>query len=346
MQLRSIHLLSTTLLAFALVNSLGADLQTLQSGQLQLNGDRVEARSSGARSRSGSFRRSSPSSSRSSSSGSSSSSPSRSTRSNSPDRSSTPRIYQTSPAYPSAPVIIHSNSNAAPTSSTTDAEDWVVLVILVLLILGGFGVGVMVFYLLKRRNPSVGELENDVVTVTKLQVALLAEAKQLQTDLTQLALEVDTTTPEGMNQLLQESVLALLRSPENWTHTAVSSQILNTREAAEQLFEQLSIAERSKFDVEVLANVGGRVRQKALRLDESESAAYIVVTLLIGTENDRPLIEQVHTAEELQTALQQIAAISPPSLSVFELLWSPQDAADSLTYDELLTEYTNLIQIA
>ncbi len=33
-------------------------------------------------------------------------------------------------------------------------------------------------------------------------------------------------------------------------------------------------------------------------------------------------------------------------LMMFELIWSPQVETDSLTYDELLTEYTNMAQIA
>jgi uncharacterized membrane protein len=356
----SVRFLSAALLTFALVNSIRIDSQVVPgqlSAQLRLNGDRVEAKSSGGRSRSGSFQRSPSSSGSNSSRSNSSGSSSNRDRQTTPIRPVRPvRPISPAPVY-HPPIILHDRGSLQPSSSndrlpsgsnSTSGDDFLALVILGLVLLGAVGMGVAIFYLLKRRQSaaSTGELDNEIVTVTKLQVALLAQARQIQTDLTTLALEVDTETPDGMNQLLQESVLALLRSPENWTHTAVNSQTVKTREEAGQLFEQLSIEERSKFDVEALVNVGDRVRRQAIQVDQVEPAAYIVVTLLLGTETDRPLVERLHTAEELQTALQSIAALPPTHLSVFELLWSPQDAADSLTYDELLTEYSGLIQIA
>ena len=70
-----------------------------------------------------------------------------------------------------------------------------------------------------------------------------------------------------------------------------------------------------------------------------------MVTLLIGTENDRPLFGDVYSAKELKQALEQIAATPPEYLTVFELLWTPQSETESLTYDELLTEYTKLMQV-
>jgi uncharacterized membrane protein len=206
------------------------------------------------------------------------------------------------------------------------------------------------YLLLARRkgNQSLtNELENDIVTITKLQVALLAEARHIQSQLSELTVNANTETSEGLLQLLQESALTLLRSPENWTHLQVSSQTIH-RDAAEQIFHQLSIQERSKFSAETLINVGGSVRyQKPFSPDLNEApAAYIVVTLLMGTADDNPLFKEIRTREELQVALQKVASIRSDYLMVFELLWSPQEETDSLTYDELLTEYTDMIQLA
>lgn len=191
------------------------------------------------------------------------------------------------------------------------------------------------------------EIDNDTVTVTRLQVALLSQARYIQDSLTEYTLNADTDTTEGLTELLQESVLALLRSPENWSHVRVNSQTVKSREQATQLFEQISIEERSKFSAETLANVGGRVRRQAMPKNEDDApASYIVVTLVLGTADDRPLFdEKIRTTQELQAALQRLGSITPEYLLVFELLWSPQDASDSLTYDELLTEYPGLIQI-
>ncbi len=223
---------------------------------------------------------------------------------------------------------------------------------MILLLVGGsLAVGLVVYMILKEllspQPASLEEQNNDVVTVTKLQVALLAEAREIQTDLTKLTLAADTDSSEGLAELMRESVLTLLRSPESWTHVSTSYETVKTREEATTIFEQLSIAERSKFEAETLVNIGGRVRRQALNLDGDEPAAYIVVTLLIGSAHDRPLINSpIHSAEELQTALQQLGSLSPEYLMVFELLWSPQDSADSLSCDEMLSNYPDLMPIA
>lgn len=50
-------------------------------------------------------------------------------------------------------------------------------------------------------------------TVARLQIGLLAIAKDLKDDLDALAYKANTSTPEGLQMLLQETVLALLRNP-------------------------------------------------------------------------------------------------------------------------------------
>lgn len=226
---------------------------------------------------------------------------------------------------------------------------------LFLLLVLGFMVFPLILNLLKLRggggsSGSVGSGErlNDVVTVTQLQVALLAQARTLQSELTELASQANLESQEGLSQLLQETVLALLRSPENWSHARVASQTVRSREQAAQLFEQLSIAERSKFSRETLVNIGGNVRRQTLTpREDADPSAYIVVTLLVGTADDHPLIAKpIYSAEDLRSALQRLGAVSPDYLMVYELLWSPQDAADSLSRDELLASYPNLTQIA
>jgi uncharacterized membrane protein len=191
------------------------------------------------------------------------------------------------------------------------------------------------------------ELANDVMTVTQVQVALLAQARYIQEDLTQLSTQANLDSQTGLTEFLRETVLALLRAPENWSHAKVSSQVVKSRNQASQLFEQLSIQERSKLTSETLVNVGGKVRQQAVKVREgADPASYIVVTLLVGTANDKPLASSVHSAEELTVILKRLGGISPSYLMVYELIWSPQDASDSLSRDQLLANYADLVQIA
>lgn len=202
-----------------------------------------------------------------------------------------------------------------------------------------------------KSGPAVGggnELTNEVVTVTQLQVALLSHARDLQSDLETLASRSDIDTKPGLNRLLQETVLALLRSPEYWSHAKASSQTVRSRAQASQIFEQLSVTERSKFSRETLVNVGGQVsRQTYTPQTDADPAAYIVVTLIVGTADDRPLVAQpINSATDLQAALRRLGGVTPDYLLVYELLWAPQAASNSLSYDQLLTAYPDLTQIS
>ncbi len=223
------------------------------------------------------------------------------------------------------------------------------LALIALIVVGGAGLGV--WYLLwanrgKSRSSSNRELDNDIVTVSKIQVALLAQGKAIQAQLAEVVASADLSTPEGMQQHVQESVLALLRMPENWSHVRVSSETLKTREEAKTLFEKLSITERTKYTEETLSNLAGKVTQKEYTLDpEKDPASYIVVTLLIGTADDKPLFGEVRSTEDLNTALQKISSLSPEYVLIFELIWTPEAEGDSMTYDELLTEYSDMLQI-
>ena len=191
------------------------------------------------------------------------------------------------------------------------------------------------------------ELDNDIVTVSKLQVALQSSALSLQSELSELTLEADTETTQGLQKLLEEAALVLLRNADNWTHVLGSSQTIDRREEAETVFNRLSIEERSKFSAETLTNVDGKIRQReVVESDRNQgTTAYIVVTLLIGTADDRPLFGKIDSAQAMQEALKNVAAMRSDYLMVFELLWSPQVETDTLTEAELATEYADLVPI-
>ncbi|NEQ20927.1 MAG: DUF1517 domain-containing protein [Microcoleus sp. SIO2G3] len=191
------------------------------------------------------------------------------------------------------------------------------------------------------------ELDNDIVTVSKLQIALRSSARSLQSELSELTLKADTETIEGLSQLLEASAQALLNYSESWTHILGRSHTIPSREEAEIVFNKLSLEERSKFSAETLTNVGGEIRQQpVVEPDVAEGpAAYIVVTLLVGTADDRPLFAQINSAQAVQDVLKKLASMRMDYLMVFELLWTPQVETDTLTEVELATEYADLVAI-
>jgi uncharacterized membrane protein len=321
----------------ALIASFGTALLDVNPSVNQLSdvvqmGEPAIARSSGGRSGGGSFRRSSPPSSGGSS------------RRSSPERNYggggpvyVPPVYYPQP-YGSSYGYQSGFGSFLPG-------------LLVLLILGGGGIAAILWFLPKLLGKSgassSNEVSNNIFAVTKIQVALVTQARQLQTDLSEISMGVDTNTPEGLQQLLQESTLALLRYPEYWTHVSAQSQIAKDALEAERLLNSISIGERSKLSAETLVNVGGRTQRTDLKAPDADEgpSAYIVVTFLVGTAHDKPLFDKITAIADLKSALENLAGLPSDYLMTFELIWSPQDPSDSLTDDELLTEYSDLIQI-
>ena len=61
------------------------------------------------------------------------------------------------------------------------------------------------------------------VNMIQVQVGLLASAKSLQDDLRSLASSSDTSSSAGLQRLLQETTLALLRQPDLWVYANAES---------------------------------------------------------------------------------------------------------------------------
>lgn len=190
------------------------------------------------------------------------------------------------------------------------------------------------------------------VSIAKVQVGLLANARQLQAELDQIARRADTDTATGRAKVLQETTLALLRHPNYWVYGATESQERLPLEQAEGRFNQLALAERSKFTAETLSKVDNRLQESGLApaaTDTTSLAAqvqqepgeYIVVTLLAGVEGKLSL-PKVNGAEDLKAALGAIGGVRGDRLLAFEVLWTPQALGDTLSTDDILAEYPNL----
>ncbi|MEM9945846.1 MAG: DUF1517 domain-containing protein [Cyanobacteria bacterium P01_D01_bin.36] len=191
---------------------------------------------------------------------------------------------------------------------------------------------------------------NPMVSVARLQVGLLAQARSLQADLNKLANTADTGTSAGLTKVLQETTLSLLRHPEYWAYADIEADQTRLL-SAEQAFNQLAIAERSKFTGETLSNVNAQLtkaREKAALNSTGELAMpeepgeYIVATVLVASQSKLNLPKSATSPEDVRRAINQIGAISSDQLMAVEVLWTPQKSGETLTADELIAEYPNL----
>jgi uncharacterized membrane protein len=193
---------------------------------------------------------------------------------------------------------------------------------------------------------------NPSVSVTRLQVGLLANARSLQPELNSIAEKADTNTPQGRAEILQEASLALLRHPEYWVYAGGGTKQARLN-AAETEFNRLALAERSKFTGETLSNVNNQLKavlaqdtlpgevENPTDLIQSGPGEYIIVTLLAATLG-KTAIPAINSADDLRQALRQIGSFSGDQLLAIEILWTPQAQGDTLTSDDLLADYADL----
>jgi len=180
------------------------------------------------------------------------------------------------------------------------------------------------------------------VSIAQLQVGLLASARDLQRDLRGLAGSADTGSSAGLQRVLQESTLALLRHPDLWVYASADvGQV--PFQAAESTFNRLSMTERSKLAGEVTSNVGGAVNRGAGASagDADATSDYIAVTLLVASRS-RLALKSVNSSEELREALRLVGAVPADQLLALEVIWQPEGAGDVLSADELITAYPDL----
>ena len=192
---------------------------------------------------------------------------------------------------------------------------------------------------------------NPKVSVAKVQVALLSEARSLQTELDELGRTADTGTGSGRAMVLQEATLALLRHPEYWVYGATESSQAALA-SAEAKFNQLALAERSKFSQETLSNVNSQLRQALsnsldeeagdlVKTEDQASNDYIIVTLVVGAQGKLEL-PKINDAEDLKQSLRAIGGIAGERLLAVEILWTPQAEGDTLSSDDILAQYPDL----
>ena len=188
---------------------------------------------------------------------------------------------------------------------------------------------------------------SSTVSVSKVQVGLLADAKSLQADLNRIATSANTSSSAGLAQILQETTLSLMRHPEYWVYgggeTKQSSML-----AAESEFNRMALSERSKFLGESVSNVAGQIQSgdRAIAVATpgvltEQSSEYIVVTLLVGAEGKLD-IPEINDAVDLRRALSMLGSVGSERLLSLEVLWQPGLIGGVLTSDDMIEYYPKL----
>ena len=180
------------------------------------------------------------------------------------------------------------------------------------------------------------------VNMIQVQVGLLASAKSLQEDLRSLAASSDTSSSSGLQRLLQETTLALLRQPDLWVYANAESGSVPFS-SAESTFNRLSMNERSKLDAELTSNVGGQRTTDTSNSsgDADATNEFILVTLLVASTALAKLAG-ADSGEDLRQTLRILGSTASSELMALEVIWQPEGRGDVLSANDLVTAYPNL----
>lgn len=193
----------------------------------------------------------------------------------------------------------------------------------------------------------IENVENPVTAVAVVKVALLANARELQVTLDNLARTADTSTIRGLRYVLSETATALLRNPDYWTHASVSITAPRLQ-AAETTFEEAALKERLKLSEETLTNTRGMTGESA-RASQGKDltnvpSEYIVVSIVTAASGAlvTRLPKVVDAVPDVNRALSALAAVGSDDLQAVEIVWAPQSLRDVLTEQELLQDHPEL----
>jgi uncharacterized membrane protein len=179
--------------------------------------------------------------------------------------------------------------------------------------------------------------------VYKLQLALGRSARSIQDRLADFAAKGDTTSEAGLAALLQQSALELLRHKDSVRYAAADARGPMSLTNAETAMNAVSLAERSRFQIERVRVADGRSSRSDAPAEEGKEALeLVVVTLVTSTRTPLGQFKAVGTVDELAALLSELGGVPPSGLLGLEVVWTPADANDSMTETDVMTTYPEL----
>ena len=182
------------------------------------------------------------------------------------------------------------------------------------------------------------------ISLIQFQIGLLASAKDIQVKLRELAYFSNTSSALGLQKVLQETTLSLLRKPELWVYANIETGSVPFS-SAESTFNQIAITERSKLKAELTSNYSGQITTSKTNEshpgDADPTNEYIAITILVASKKDLGLNESVNS-QLITKAFRLLGSISSNDLMALEVIWQPEGEGETLKEEELITQYPNL----
>jgi uncharacterized membrane protein len=183
----------------------------------------------------------------------------------------------------------------------------------------------------------------DRAYIYKIQLGVGRSARDLQNRLARFAAEGDTTSESGLATLLQQTALELMREKDAIRYASVDASGPMSMTNGETKMNAVALSERSRFQVERVRGADGNVRRsEAAPAASNEALEYLVVTLIVASRQPIVQTTDVSDPSSLQALLGELGGVPGNVLLGLEVIWTPADAEDALTRDDLITTYPEL----
>lgn len=203
----------------------------------------------------------------------------------------------------------------------------------------------VVFQAVSNKMRESSDFSNNKVSVIKLQIALdtdWSEHGNIIENLNSIANSFDKRA--DIADLLSKSALVLLRKSSDWNAAAYESEILDSSKA-EVYFQKLAIAERAKYDKEIIPSLNTNANTNM------SNKSQVVVSLIVTIKGESDAYRKNHilTISELRSCLQSLAyealTDSGENIVAVELSWSPSEPGTIITERDLIQDYPELMKL-
>lgn len=169
--------------------------------------------------------------------------------------------------------------------------------------------------------------------------------------LKRLSLDANTQSRSGVQNLVSEVCLELIRQQIHIFAASTSYKHYTNEADASRGFNTLSIKERSKFDRETVNKFGGIDNASSQPLEEVTSnndegaRTSAIVTILLSIEGNKTKPrERMNCWQDLWDGIHLISADAKVDdcLLSAEILWTPEDRSDSINRRDIAADYPDL----
>ena len=179
--------------------------------------------------------------------------------------------------------------------------------------------------------------------VYKVQLGLGRSGRGVQKRLEEFASTGDTSSEEGLADLLRQTALELMREKDSIRYGLAEAGGPYSLSNGEAKLTGAVTAERSRYQVERVRGNDGKVRRSDAALAVgSEALELLVVTVLLATRQPLAGVQKLEERAALEAVLGDLAAVPASSMLGLEVIWTPADPEDSLTETDLMTTYPEM----